>query len=257
MEIRYIKLTDEIQRYTALLFAPLGAARTFDHPSSSSPSALLGVEELREGWTRTLDAVAEATYRHHGLTEGTVALTSHLLLEEQHHSGAAHSVRRTQDAVSDIASPPRVVELPDSDIGPDEILAFSDVIASTCKIVSGESAFSEAHDTRALGGMYPEAWLGLGFEFDASVGSQNRPSLDMLVGRKARVRAAVDALAAAVKNAPLLSDPAVLQAYAEATWDTARARDDTGKLERLATAVSAAHRVTAVPSKALTVVDAR
>jgi hypothetical protein len=94
---QYVALADEVAQIALLLFAPIGVSRTFDPAMSSlAVDAQHLLDDLQEPWQRVLDAVAEATYRRRGLSEGTVALSAHTLMDEQRDPAVMAAMRRTQ-----------------------------------------------------------------------------------------------------------------------------------------------------------------
>lgn len=96
---QYVALADEVVELALLLFAPAGVSRAFDLDRvpvlEGAPREQL-VQALQEPWQRLLDAVAEATYRRHGVSEGIVALSAHSLIEEQRDPAVMAAMRRTQ-----------------------------------------------------------------------------------------------------------------------------------------------------------------
>jgi hypothetical protein len=151
---RYIALAEEVLEVTSLLFAPFGVARAFDRGAENDSSSSMGdakvlTEEFQDIHQRTMDSVAEAVYRRHGLSEGTVALSCHKLLEGPSRDEQCVAVTsKSQQSLSKLVNPPHILEIENSICDPtfDEINDIALKVKEATSLLQSSSSLSSTMD---------------------------------------------------------------------------------------------------------------
>jgi hypothetical protein len=149
---RYIALAEEVLEVTSLLFAPFGVARAFDRGAENDSSSSMGdakvlTEEFQDIHQRTMDSVAEAVYRRHGLSEGTVALSCHKLLEGPSRDEQCVAVTsKSQQSLSKLVNPPHILEIENSICDPtfDEINDIALKVKEATSLLQSSSSSSSS-----------------------------------------------------------------------------------------------------------------
>ncbi|CAN0169982.1 unnamed protein product [Pylaiella littoralis] len=105
----FLSICNEVLRDSLLVLAPFGLPR---HLRQALGSEKEFVRQYGPRFRLVLEAVSDATYREHGVSESEVAVTLHKYTEEEQSPEAIAYLSKMSDSLQALYSPPRVLELP-------------------------------------------------------------------------------------------------------------------------------------------------